>query len=76
MLGQIEPAGQCTNGFYCTLNSTEQAPTSQAYGDQCPRGFYCPDGKPFTHFSAISSLYIHSHWENYQINAICKYLLN
>ncbi|KAJ8397174.1 hypothetical protein AAFF_G00440080 [Aldrovandia affinis] len=38
------PTGPCTAGHYCALGALEAAPISQAYGDICPQGHYCPQG--------------------------------
>ena len=33
-------------GFYCTLASTNEAPTDGVKGNICPMGSYCPTGSP------------------------------
>lgn len=38
--------GDCSEGFYCTVNSTTDTPLDGITGDECPPGSYCPTGSP------------------------------
>jgi len=42
--GLILPKLDCAEGFYCTQNSTVEAPKDGVKGNICPKGFYCPRG--------------------------------
>ena len=42
--GLLEPTGNCSAGFYCTLGSDVREPTLVSYGGRCPVGHYCPEG--------------------------------
>ena len=37
-------AGECQEGYYCTLGAEVPAPTDGVTGDICPVGRYCPTG--------------------------------
>ena len=32
------------SGYYCTLGSADHSPTDGVTGDECPQGYYCPQG--------------------------------
>lgn len=38
--------GDCSAGFYCTVNSTSDSPLDGVTGDECPPGHYCPVQSP------------------------------
>ncbi|KAG9392255.1 hypothetical protein J8273_5240 [Carpediemonas membranifera] len=42
--GLTEPAGDCSEGYYCAGGATTPTPTDGISGNVCPAGFYCPAG--------------------------------
>ena len=38
------PTGNCSAGYYCNLRSQVPNPVGTSQGDECPRGYYCPEG--------------------------------
>ena len=42
--GLVLPTGECSEGYYCSLRSTESAPVNASHGDICYSGHYCPQG--------------------------------
>lgn len=43
--GLNETSGNCSEGFYCIMNSTTSTPVDSPTGSNCPPGFYCPEGE-------------------------------
>ena len=40
--GLAAPNGSCLAGYYCTSRAILPNPVRESYGDECPKGFYCP----------------------------------
>ena len=40
--GAVSPAGNCSEGYYCTLEAITDQPTDGTTGNICPVGHYCP----------------------------------
>ncbi|CAH1797039.1 unnamed protein product, partial [Owenia fusiformis] len=36
--------GSCLGGFYCSNASQSANPVGELYGDECPAGYFCPEG--------------------------------
>lgn len=43
-VGNTQPTGQCTAGYFCTLSASNSTPTDGTTGDICPAGRYCETG--------------------------------
>ena len=43
-LGNTEPSGLCTAGYYCTQSASNSTPTDGLTGNICPAGKYCETG--------------------------------
>ena len=43
-LGQTQPTGLCSEGYYCSSGASTSTPTDGVTGDQCTAGHYCPNG--------------------------------
>jgi hypothetical protein len=42
--GNTAPQGNCSAGYYCSINASVASPVDGTTGDQCPIGHYCPAG--------------------------------
>ncbi len=42
--GNINPAANCSAGYYCVRNASTSTPSDGTTGDVCPIGYYCPEG--------------------------------
>ena len=43
-IGNTEPSGLCTAGYYCTQGASNSTPTDGVTGNICPAGKYCEIG--------------------------------
>ncbi|EDO39339.1 predicted protein, partial [Nematostella vectensis] len=42
--GLTKPTDKCSAGYLCFINASVPNPTDALTGDECPMGFYCPQG--------------------------------